>query len=82
MDTFHRNTPRRVQIVKGDSYFKTGQFAYVIGANDRGGMWLQDRKDEHSHPGEVAYLVTKSRHGRGGALWFSANGIRFTKGRR
>lgn len=76
-------TPRRVQITvsSGSGYFKKGQYAYVISHDDRGGMYWID-KDGHSEPGERAYLVSKTKDMRGGALWFSEDGIRFTKGRK
>ena len=75
---------RRVQVLAGDGkYWKPGQFGYVTYQTDRGGMWVQDRpSDPHTRPGETAYLVTKSRDGRGGALWFTRDGIRFTARRR
>ena len=64
---------------RASSYFKPGQFGYVVAATKRGGMhWLD--KEGSSAEGETAYLVSKSSHGRGGALWFSGAGIRFTKG--
>lgn len=74
--------PKRVQIVADTwgSYFKKGQFAYVIAVNSKGGMhWLD--KSEPSKAGQKAYLVSKAKHGRGGALWFSRDGLRFTKRR-
>lgn len=71
--------PRRVQIVVGSGarYFKPGQYAYVIGYDKRGGYYWVD-KDGESAPGEVAYLVSKSKNMAGGALWFSGDGLRFT----
>lgn len=41
-------------------------------------MYFVD-KDGESEPGEVAFLVSKSADMRGGALWFSAEALRFTK---
>ena len=41
-------------------------------------MYFAD-KDGLSAPGEVAFLVSKTSDGRGGALWFSADALRFTK---
>ena len=73
--------PRRVQIIAPDPigarYFKHGQHAYVIGACDDGGMYWID-KPGHSEKGETAYLISKSKNMAGGALWISAEGIRFT----
>ncbi len=76
--TFY-SSPQRVQIVKvepGCKYFKVGQFGYALGSNDKGGCWLQDGGD--SEPGQVAYIVSKTKHMAGGALWFSESALRFT----
>jgi hypothetical protein len=75
--------PRRVEILQGsggsNAYFKRGQFAYVLAANTAGGMWLVNRESaSDSKPGEIAYLVSKTKGMRGGALWFSADALRFT----
>lgn len=75
-------TPRRVQIINPSSpgkgaYFKKGQFAYVIGENKLGDMYLVDQARE-SDRGETAYLVSKTKNVAGGALWFSPEGLRFT----
>lgn len=73
--------PQRVQIVAPDPigarYFKYGQFAYVIGSCDDGGMYWID-KPGHSDKGEIAYLISKTKTMAGGALWISAEGVRFT----
>jgi len=70
--------PRRVEL-QGDGYFKRGQFAYVLAANTHGGMHFSNRDhDWTSKPGEIAYLVSKTKGMRGGALWFSADALRFT----
>lgn len=76
-------TPRRCQILKssGAGYFKAGQFAYVIGQNSSGGLYWQDREGA-SPKGERVYLVSKTKDMRGGALWFSRTGVRFTARRR
>ena len=79
--------PPRVEILRGSGgqnpYFKKGQFGYVVGSNTAGGMHFVDRDYESgrgvSEPGEVAFLVSKTADGRGGALWFSAEALRFTK---
>jgi hypothetical protein len=76
-------TPRRVQIVQGsggsNAYFKRGQFAYVLAVNTRGGVHFVNReRDWESKPGEIAYLVSKSKGMKGGALWFSGDALRFT----
>lgn len=78
----HFGTPRRVQIltVAWPRYFKPGQFAYAISSTTKGGMWCQDT-DEDSVEGETTYLVSKTKDMRGGALWFSKNGLRFTRRR-
>lgn len=71
-------TPRRVEILvaSGAGYFKKGQFGYVVGSNSKGGMHCQDIGE--SKPGQIAYLVAKAKHGRGGAIWYSRRGLRFT----
>ncbi len=79
--------PLRVEILRGtggkNPYFKKGQFGYVVGANTAGGMYFVDRDWDSgrgiSEPGEVAFLVSKTTDGRGGALWFSTESLRFTK---
>ncbi len=72
--------PRRVEILhsRGSTYFKPGQFAYVIGWDDRGGFHRID-KGSSSKAGQRVYMVSKTKGARGGALWFSADGIRFTR---
>ena len=35
-------------------------------------------KDGSSPRGAIAYLVSKTKDMRGGALWFSEDGVRFT----
>lgn len=73
---------KRVQILKpsGAGYFKVGQFAYVITENTFGGMHFC-HENRTSKLNETAFLVTKAKHGRGGALWFAADAIRFTTGK-
>lgn len=79
--------PRRVEILNaGDGpsgYWKKGQYGYVVSYSRRGGEICMDRPyrgpgSMEAKPGEVSYLVSKSSHGRGGALWFSENAVRFT----
>ena len=76
--------PPRVEILRGtggrNPYFRKGQFGYVVGVNTAGGMHFVDKEDaSESEPGEVAFLVSKTSDMRGGALWFSADALRFTK---
>ena len=76
--------PPRVEILRGtggkNPYFRKGQFGYVVGVNTAGGQWLSDKPEPtDSQPGEVSFLVSKTADMRGGALWFSAEGLRFTK---
>lgn len=77
--------PPRVEILRGtggkNPYFRKGQFGYVVGVNTAGGRYLADKEGEASEsaPGEVAFLVSKTAEMRGGALWFSADALRFTK---
>lgn len=74
--------PPRVEILRGtggpNPYFRKGQFGYVVGVNTAGGMYFADKEGD-SLPGEVAFLVSKTADMRGGALWFSAEALRFTK---
>lgn len=70
---------RRVQILEsgGSTYFRPGQYGYVVGSSDRGGNVTLDAGESRS--GQVTYLISKKRKGEGGgALWFSERGIRFT----
>lgn len=71
--------PRRVEILVGSGagYFKRGQYAYAIGFDARGGNYWVDRGGSSS-PGDIAYLISKTKDMRGGALWFSKDAIRFT----
>ena len=74
---------QRVQIVRSTgNYFKKGQFGYVVATDKRGGCCLLDRDWAESAPGEPAYMVSKTKDMRGGALWFSGDGIRFTARKR
>lgn len=71
--------PRRVQILKADSagdYWKPGQFGFAVGYSTHPGMYTLDRGP--SNAGELSYLVSKSKGKGSGALWFSAEGLRFT----
>ncbi len=75
--------PRRVEVLAGSSspprpgdYWKASQFGYAVGYDFRGGMHAQRRPSE---PGEIAYMVSKTRDMRGGASWFLENEIRFTR---
>ncbi len=71
--------PRRVEILRaGGTYFKPGQFGYALGWNERGGHYCQDKKGP-TKPGQRAHLISKTKSMRGGGLWFSDAGIRFTK---
>jgi len=69
--------PRPVEILASSGvYFKPGQRGYAISWTTHGGMHTQDGGT--TAPGDTAYLVSKSKGMRGGALWFSERGIRFT----
>ncbi len=80
--------PRRVQILPGDeperrhrtlgesSYWKPGQFGFAIAWSTHPGMYTERGPTVR---GEKAYLVSKTKEGRGGASWFSPEGLRFTK---
>jgi hypothetical protein len=71
--------PRRVQILKADSvggYWKPGQFGYAVSYSTYPDRHTMDKGP--SQAGELSYLVSKSKGARGGALWFSAQGLRFT----
>ena len=71
--------PKRVQVLKADStagYWKPGQFGYALAYSTHPGMHTLDKGPSEAH--EMSYLVAKSKDLRGGALWFSAQGLRFT----
>jgi hypothetical protein len=75
------NPPRRVEILRVEdprpsSYFKVGQFGYARVRHTRGGFATQDAGE--SAPGQTVYAVFKAKDGRGGAVWFTEDGIRFT----
>lgn len=73
---------QRVEIVRaGDSsYFKPGQYGYVVGTTDRGGMHTLDGGP--SLPGGITYLVSKRKKKEGGAaFWFSKGALRFARAR-
>jgi hypothetical protein len=76
-------SPKRVEILRGSGtgYFKRGQYGYVMAVNTIGGMHLSDRSEPpwESKPGELAYLVSKTKDMRGGATWYSASSLRFTQ---
>lgn len=72
--------PRRVQILRlhpsSTGYFKVGQYGYARVRQTSGGFHTLDAGV--SRPGQVVYAVSKAKHGRGGAVWMSEDGIRFT----
>lgn len=73
--------PRRVEILRVEdqrpsSYFKVGQFGYARVRHTSGGFATQDAGE--SKPGQTVYAVSKAKDGRGGAVWFTEDGIRFT----
>lgn len=71
---------KRVEILfktRGDTT-RGKRFGYVVGVNTRGGMHFWD-KSRPSEPGEVAFLVSRTSDGKSGAIWYSYEGIRFTK---
>jgi hypothetical protein len=69
----------RVEILNsgGSTYFRPGQFGYVVGSTTRGGMATLDQGT--SSEGDLSYLVSKKPKGAGSsALWFSSDALRFT----
>jgi hypothetical protein len=71
---------KRVEVLyktRGDNT-RGKRFGYVVGVNTTGGMHFID-KLRASEPGEVAFLVSSSPDGRTGAIWYSHEGLRFTK---
>ena len=73
------NPPKRVQILKADTasdYWKPGQFGYAVSYSTHPGMHTMDSGP--SSAGDLSYLVSKSKGKGGGALWFSAQALRFT----
>lgn len=80
MTTTWTKPGKRVEVLfktRGDN---TGgqRFGYVVGVNTTGGMHFFDQM-RSSEPGEVAFLVSRTPDGRSGAIWYSHEGIRFTK---
>jgi hypothetical protein len=70
---------RRVQILKADKsgyYWKVGQFGYAVARSTHPGMHTLDKGPTRA--GALAYLVSKSKDGHTGSLWFSADALRFT----
>jgi hypothetical protein len=78
--------PRRVEILigSGTGYFKTGQYAYALSWDTRGGQFLVNvNRSGPVRRGEKVFLISKTKGGRGGALWMSKDAVRFTdQGRR
>jgi hypothetical protein len=73
--------PKRVQILKArgpGGYWKSGQFGYAVAYSTHPGMYTEKGPSEAD---ELVYLVSKSKNARGGALWFSADALRFTGAR-
>jgi hypothetical protein len=71
---------KRVEILyktRGDNT-RGKRFGYVVGVNTTGGMHFLDQP-RASEPGEVAFLVSLTPDGKSGAVWYSYQGIRFTK---
>jgi hypothetical protein len=80
-NSYFKGPPQRVEIVDagtpwGGMYFKRGQYGFVLGMNTTGGMHCIDKAGP-SKSGEIAYLVSKTREMKGGALWFSKDAVRF-----
>lgn len=73
--------PRRVEILRVEfpdrrsSYFKPGQYGYARAFTTHS-VSTQDRGE--SAPGELSYLVSKTKDGKTGAVWFSNSALRFT----
>ena len=80
MTTSWTKPGKRVEILykeRGDTT-RGKRFGYVVGVNTSGNMRFFD-KARSSGPGEVAFLVSSTPDGRSGAIWYSHEGIRFTK---
>lgn len=74
------DNPARVEILyktRGDNT-RGKRFGYVQSVNTTGGMHFFD-KSRASEPGEPAFLVSRTSDGRSGAVWYSHEGLRFTK---
>ena len=72
--------PARVEILyktRGDNT-RGKRFGYVRSVHTMGGMHFFD-KGRQSQRGEVAFLVGRTADGRSGAVWYSHEGLRFTK---
>ena len=80
MTTSWTRPGKRVEILfktRGDNT-RGKRFGHVVGVNTTGGMHFFDQS-RPSEPGEVAFLVSGTPDGRSGAVWYSHEGIRFTK---
>lgn len=80
MTTSWTKPGKRVEVLfktRGDNT-RGKRFGYVVGVNTTGGMHFFD-KAKTSEPGEVAFLVSRTPDGHSGAVWYSHEGIRFTK---
>ena len=80
MTTSWTKPGKRVEILfktRGDNT-RGKRFGYVVGVNTSGGMHFFD-KSRPSELGEVAFLVSRTPNGKSGAIWYSHEGIRFTK---
>jgi hypothetical protein len=78
--TVKADNPARVEILyktRGDNT-RGKRFGYVQRVNTTGGMHFFD-KSRSSEPGEPAFLVSRTSDGRSGAVWYSYEGLRFTK---
>ena len=71
--------PARVEILKVSfgGMWKPGQYGYVRSFTSRGGVSPTNRSTS-TKLGEIAFLVSKSKHGRGGGSWFTRDALRFT----
>ena len=86
---FSSGTTPRVELLRdhSDKPLSKKKFGYVVGINMLGrrnsggdlGTYQVYTEKGQSKMGEIAFLVTAAKHGRGGALWYSADALRFTK---
>ena len=67
---------KRVEIIRSDDKlrWKPGSMGYAISYSTYPGMYTESGP---SKAGDLSYAVSKSKDGKSGATWFSADALRF-----